>query len=200
MDQDLPKIISKKLVVVGDSGVGKTTMLLAHSRGYFGEIFIPTIAELLWHDYEENGVVKMEMELIDTSNIQDYDRLRPLMYPNSSIALICFAINSPSSLVSAETKWRTEILKYIPKIPVFLIGCKSDLRNDEPTILDLQSRDERVVSVSDARRVADRIKAIHYFECLAATQTGLSNIFDTAAELVFNMQELKPNFLLCIII
>ena len=41
---------------------------------------------------------KIRVELWDTAGQEDYDRLRPLSYPDSHVILICFAIDSPDSL------------------------------------------------------------------------------------------------------
>jgi hypothetical protein len=42
--------------------------------------------------------------LWDTSGIEDYDRLRPLSYPDAHVILICFAIDSPDSLDNVQEK------------------------------------------------------------------------------------------------
>lgn len=40
---------------------------------------------------------------------EDYDRLRPLSYPDSHIILICYAIDSPDSLDNVQEKWISEV-------------------------------------------------------------------------------------------
>lgn len=50
----------------------------------------------------DNHVV--EMSLWDTAGQEDYDRLRPLSYPETSVVLICFAIDMPTSLASVTNK------------------------------------------------------------------------------------------------
>lgn len=52
----------------------------------------------------ENKVV--ELALWDTAGQEDYDRLRPLSYPESHVILICFAIDYPTSLLNVEDKVR----------------------------------------------------------------------------------------------
>ncbi len=46
----------------------------------------------------------MELALWDTAGQEDYDRLRPLSYPDSHVILICFAIDSPDSLDNVQEK------------------------------------------------------------------------------------------------
>lgn len=59
---------------------------------------------------------------------EDYDRLRPLSYPDSNVILICFAIDKPESLNNVQRKWIYELEQYCPQVPRILVGCKQDLR------------------------------------------------------------------------
>jgi len=68
---------------------------------------------------------------------EDYDRLRPLSYPDSNVVLICFAIDNSESLASVERKWVYELEQYCAHVPWILVGCKSDLRDDTTTAKDL---------------------------------------------------------------
>ena len=61
-------------------------------------------------DVEVDGK-HVELALWDTAGQEDYDRLRPLSYPDSHVILICFAIDSPDSLDNVQEKVRIAILK-----------------------------------------------------------------------------------------
>lgn len=52
----------------------------------------------------------MELALWDTAGQEDYDRLRPLSYPDSHVILICFAVDSPDSLDNVQEKVRDNFL------------------------------------------------------------------------------------------
>lgn len=77
----------------------------------------------------DNHVV--EMGLWDTAGQEEYDRLRPLSYPETDVVLICFSLDMPSSLASVTLKWIEEILLYCEGVPRILVGCKSDLRREQ---------------------------------------------------------------------
>ena len=49
----------------------------------------------------------VELALWDTAGQEDYDRLRPLSYPDSHVILICFAVDSPDSLDNVQEKVST---------------------------------------------------------------------------------------------
>ena len=59
-------------------------------------------------DVEVDGK-HVELALWDTAGQEDYDRLRPLSYPDSHVILICFAIDSPDSLDNVQEKVRGDI-------------------------------------------------------------------------------------------
>lgn len=49
--------------------------------------------------------------LFDTAGQEDYDRLRPLSYPQTDVFLVCFSVVSPSSFENVKEKVRLNILK-----------------------------------------------------------------------------------------
>ena len=72
------------------------------------QAYIPTVFE----NYQtmvtyENKVI--ELALWDTAGQEDYDRLRPLSYPESNVLLIIFAIDYPTSLMNVEDKVRRRV-------------------------------------------------------------------------------------------
>ena len=74
------------------------------------------------------SIFKVELALWDTAGQEDYDRLRPLSYPDTDVILICFSIDSPDSLQNVVEKWTPEVRHFCPKVPVILVGNKRDLR------------------------------------------------------------------------
>ena len=60
-------------------------------------------------DVEVDGK-HVELALWDTAGQEDYDRLRPLSYPDSHVILICFAIDSPDSLDNVQEKVRSAFI------------------------------------------------------------------------------------------
>ena len=66
--------------------------------------------------------VPVSLGLWDTAGQEDYDRLRPLSYPQTDVFLICFSVVSPSSFENVTSKWCPEIKHHCADAPILLIG------------------------------------------------------------------------------
>jgi len=166
--------LHRKLVIVGDGACGKTCLLIVFSKGTFPDIYVPTVFENYVSTIEVDGK-SVELALWDTAGQEDYDRLRPLSYPDADVVLICFSIDSTDSLDNVEEKWYPEVRTFCPNLPVLLVGNKRDLRNDR------NPRGERLVTPEEGRRVATKIEAHMYLECSAKFNDGVREIFENAA-------------------
>ena len=71
---------------------------------------------------------QVELALWDTAGQEDYDRLRPLSYPDTDVILICFSIDSADSFRNITDKWIPEVNHFCPHAPIILVGNKMDLR------------------------------------------------------------------------
>ncbi|VDN20796.1 unnamed protein product [Cylicostephanus goldi] len=128
--------IRKKLVIVGDGACGKTCLLIVFSKDQFPDVYVPTVFENYVADIEVDGK-QVELALWDTAGQEDYDRLRPLSYPDTDVILMCFSIDSPDSLENIPEKWTPEVRHFCPNVPIILVGNKKDLRNDPQTVREL---------------------------------------------------------------
>jgi len=168
-----------KLMVVGDGNVGKTCMLISYTTNNFPGEYVPTVFD----NYTANAIIEgnpVNLGLWDTAGQEDYDRLRPLSYPQTDVFLICFSIISPHSFDNVKSKWWPEIQHHAPGVPIILVGTKSDLRNDASMGAQLASKGLRVVSLEEAQQRSREIGAVTYMECSALTQEGLKTVFDEA--------------------
>ncbi|MCJ8744159.1 hypothetical protein PDJAM_G00115240 [Pangasius djambal] len=164
--------IRKKLVIVGDGACGKTCLLIVFSKDQFPEVYVPTVFENYVADIEVDSK-QVELALWDTAGQEDYDRLRPLSYPDTDVILMCFSIDSPDSLENIPEKWTPEVKHFCPNVPIILVGNKKDLRNDEHTRRELAKMKQEPVKAEEGRDMANRIYAFGYMECSAKTKDGV---------------------------
>jgi Ras-related C3 botulinum toxin substrate 1 len=76
----------------------------------------------------------VKLGLWDTAGSEEYDRLRPLAYPQTDVFLICFSLVDPKSFENVREKWYKEIRHHCPTTPIILVGTKMDLRDDRSTL------------------------------------------------------------------
>ncbi|KAG2213522.1 hypothetical protein INT47_009196 [Mucor saturninus] len=159
--------IKRKIVIVGDGACGKTSLLSRFSRGKFPQDIIvddkPVVAEL-W----------------DTAGQEDYDRLRTLSYPDSDVVLIAFSVDIPESLENITEKWMPEVKRFCPGLPLLLVGCKIDLRDQTQVLQELEKQDLQPVTYQQGLAVAREIGAYKYVECSALTGQGVPEVFNSA--------------------
>jgi Ras-related C3 botulinum toxin substrate 1 len=168
-----------KCVVVGDGAVGKTCLLISYTTNAFPGEYIPTVFD----NYSANVMVDgkpINLGLWDTAGQEDYDRLRPLSYPQTNVFLVCFAVVSQASFKNVSSKWVPEISQHAAGVPMILVGTKADLRTDPQTEQELKSKNLDFVKADEATNCANTIRAKKYIECSALTQEGLKGVFDEA--------------------
>ena len=174
---------SVKCVVVGDGAVGKTCLLISYVNDAFPDEYIPTVFD----NYAANMVIdgkSINVGLWDTAGQEDYDRLRPLSYPQTDIFLICFSLVSPASFENVKAKWHPEVIHHCPEVQIVLVGTKMDLREDQNVIAQLKEKNLEPISQNSGKQLAKDIKAAKYLECSALTQEGLKNVFEEAIRVV----------------
>ncbi|CAL4137203.1 unnamed protein product, partial [Meganyctiphanes norvegica] len=179
-----------KCVIIGDGAVGKTCLLISYTTNEFPTDYVPTVFD----NYAVNIMIAGEqysMALFDTAGQEDYDRLRPLSYPQTDVFLICYSVIDPISYRNVESKWLPEIKRHQVKCPFLLVGTKSDLRGDQITLAKLAGQSLRPISADQGERTANRVGAAKYVECSALTREGLKDVFDEAILAALNPPKSK---------
>ncbi|KAL1139209.1 hypothetical protein AAG570_009268 [Ranatra chinensis] len=158
--------VVKKLVVIGDGGCGKTCLLTVFKGNEFPKDYVPTVFDNYVAYITFQGI-EVELSLWDTAGQEEYDRLRSLSYPHTDVALVCFAVNAPSSLDNAARVWAPELRHFCPRAPFLLVGNKKDLREDRAEAARLAKK----------KRIANQVRAVDYLECSARTGVGVREVF-----------------------
>nr|XP_021492442.1 ras-related C3 botulinum toxin substrate 2 isoform X2 [Meriones unguiculatus] len=164
-----------KCVVVGDGAVGKTCLLISYTTNAFPGEYIPTVFD----NYSANVMVDskpVNLGLWDTAGQEDYDRLRPLSYPQT---------------------WFPEVRHHCPSTPIILVGTKLDLRDDKDTIEKLKEKKLAPITYPQGLALAKDIDSVKYLECSALTQRGLKTVFDEAIRAVLCPQPTRQQKRAC---
>lgn len=192
--EPLESVVTRKVVVVGDGEVGKTSLLLRFVSDVFDERYEATI-----FDNQAAAVMvrgqKVMLSLFDTAGQEGYEYLRPCMYPETDVVLICFAVDNSDSLHNVVSMWVPEVRAHLAKVPVVLVGLKTDLRRRDSLSPDVTQSDSfggwgkdscpsrHHVAYEEGQKVASQIGARAYFECSAKRGEGLTPIFQETGRL-----------------
>ncbi|XP_055045436.1 rho family GTPase 1a isoform X2 [Misgurnus anguillicaudatus] len=185
-----PLVMRCKLVLVGDVQCGKTAMLQVLAKDCYPETYVPTVFEnyTAGLELEEQRV---ELSLWDTSGSPYYDNVRPLCYSDADAVLLCFDISRPDTVESALKKWKAEIMDFCPSTRIILVGCKTDLRTDVCTLMELSNQRLTPISHEQGTLLAKQVGAEVYLECSAFTsEKSIHSVFRSAALMCLN--KLQP--------
>jgi Ras-related protein Rab-5C len=165
-----------KLVLLGDSGVGKSCLVLRYVRGAFDPSSKVTIgAAFMSHSTRVASGDTVKFEIWDTAGQERYRSLAPLYYRGAAAAAVVYDITSTETFAKAKY-WVSELQKSASgDIVIVLVGNKSDLEN------------ERQVPTSEAREYADS-NGMLFVESSAKTADGVARIFEAVAEKLLSPQ------------
>ncbi|XP_031133652.1 rho-related GTP-binding protein RhoF [Sander lucioperca] len=181
-----------KIVIVGDGGCGKTSLLMVYAKGDFPEKYAPSVFEKYVTTISLGGK-EIKLNLYDTAGQDDYDRLRPLSYQDADLILVCFDVTNPTSYENVMIKWHPEVKHFCRDTPVILIGCKTDLRKDKECARKLKAMNQAPITYTQGEETRQQMNAELYLECSAKYQENVEDIFreTTIRTLAFNRKQRK---------
>ncbi len=136
----------------------------------------------------------LNLGLWDSAGREGSERLRPLMYPQTDIFLVCFSIASSSSYCNVIETYVPEIKHHCPSTPFFVVGLKTDLRSDAETIKLVEGKGSKILTPEDGDELAKRVGANQYIECSAKLDEGLKLLFDEAIRCAISTPKKKQSW------
>ena len=163
--------INFKIIIIGDSGVGKSSLLKRAVQNRFDESYQATIGfEFLLMHYKINEL-KFKLQIWDTCGQEMYRSLVQGFYRNTSLAIIVYDVNNPKSFEGLEV-WLKDLRQQTEQeIPIFIVGNKSDMEKKVPT------EDAKIFSTSNRTK--------YFAECSARSGYNVKEIFDEAAKQLY---------------
>ena len=162
-----------KLIIVGDSGVGKSCLSIKAIKNYFEELYAPTIGfEFLSFNMKINEQT-VKLQIWDTCGQEAYRSLINSFYRNSSLAILVYSIDKMETFENVE-KWLNEIkAQSNPDIKIILIGNKADLE------------DKREVSKEKGENFCSDHNLCYFMETSAKTGFNAQNLFKKAGSILY---------------
>lgn len=165
-----------KLVLIGDSSVGKSSLLLRFTEDSFMDSYISTIGvDFRFRSIELDGKV-IKLQIWDTAGQERYRTITSAYYRGAHGILMVYDVTNSSSFDHVE-EWIREVNRHASETTSkFLIGNKSDLH------------DKREVSFEKAETLARNL-GMSFWECSAKSGYNVQNVFLGVAESLKNARD-----------
>lgn len=131
------------VVIIGDSSVGKTSIIKSVTQKAFGEDFSYTIGV----DYSRIKDDDIEIQIWDTSGMEKFKTLTTSYYRSADVIIIVYDVSEPDSYENVMTEWIPQVSRFKHDIHIVLAGNKTDLSKQE--FPDLQNTKHFRVSAKE---------------------------------------------------
>ena len=194
MDEYVEGGYSTKIFLLGDNGVGKSTIL---ANIIYGKTKLPKNEIIYSKIFEKNDGTgeKLQINFWDTINKENFNSIMPMYYKNAQAAIIVFDISNRSSFEKLD-EIMNKVKEFAHKsIIIFLVGNKKDL----------EINGKRIISKEEAEKYAESVGAF-YIEVSALKKEGIEDLLniilnnipkpseDNQVFRLYRVQPLQKNF------
>ncbi|XP_041006807.1 ras-related protein RHN1-like isoform X1 [Juglans microcarpa x Juglans regia] len=158
------KNVQAKLVLLGDMGTGKTSLVLRFVKGQFFEYQESTIGAAFFTQVLSLNEATIKFDIWDTAGQERYHSLAPMYYRGAAAAVVVYDITSMDSFVRAK-KWVQELQRQgNPNLIMFLVANKADLE------------EKRKVAVEEGEQYANE-NGLVFLETSAKSAQNVNELF-----------------------
>ena len=170
---------SVKVVLIGESGVGKTSIISQFTKGVFNPDLMSTNGATFStkkKEFKESNKI-LSFEIWDTAGQEKYRSLAKMFFKDAAVALIVYDITNKKSFEEIKGYWMDLVKENGPKkVIMYIVGNKTDLL------------DQEVVSEDKAREYAES-ENVYFWLTSAKDSTGIDELFKVIGE-----KYLSPEF------
>jgi len=172
-----------KTIIVGDPGVGKTSITLRFATGIFRERYLPTIGvEFSVKDVKVDGK-HIKLQLWDTGSHDRFSYIRPMYYRGSFGVLLVFDLTSRTSFEHLD-KWFKEVYTNCEgRIPAIIVGNKIDIAEKREVSYD------EVIKYVEEKKKEYQFKTLPYYEVSAKENKHINEIYHHLTKLMIEFSD-----------
>ena len=169
-----------KIVLIGESWAGKTSIINRFIDDTFNENVISTLSvQFLRKNLELPGNKRITLDIWDTAGQERYRSLNRIFYSNAKAVILVYDVTNVASFDEIKKYWSGQIKQYCDNsIIIALAGNKSDLY------------EERQVQDDEGEKYAKSMNAI-FASTSAKNDSGIKELFENIAMKILEVQEEK---------
>jgi Ras-related protein Rab-7A len=176
-----------KLLLLGDAGVGKTSLLNQFVNREFSAQYKATIGSDFSSKQLDVDGHYVTLQIWDTAGQERFQSLGPTFYRGTDCCILVYDVTKPQTFENIK-KWRNEFalqlgLSNASEFPFLLLGNKSDLP-------------EKAVQISAAREFAQMNGEMLVYEVSAKTAEGVQSAFEAIVKKALEKAPKEPDFVL----
>lgn len=169
-----------KLSLIGDYAVGKTSLIKRYMTNSFEEGYKATLGADIHTFKTKVGNSEISLQVWDLAGQTSYRRIRVQYLFGTDFAIVVYDVTRKETLTCVN-EWVDDVKKGAPEVFLYLVGNKVDLK------------DERLVTSSEAEKVAGNLEMLGYMETSAKDGTNVRELFQTISQLLLeNTKMPKP--------
>ena len=176
-----------KICIVGNGGVGKTSIVQRYTDKSFNENYIMTVGSNFsekYIEFPEFPDYKISLLLWDLAGQERFSCMRPLFYQGTRALIYVFDLTRRDTFIDL-INWKIEVDEIVGSIPRILVGNK----------LDLAKQGMREITNQEADAIKEQLNACVYFETSAKDGSNINKVFNESTRLILNHSYPSiPNF------
>jgi Ras-related protein Rab-35 len=163
-----------KLLIIGDSGVGKSSLLLRFSDNTFSQNYITTIGvDFKIRTLDMDGM-RIKIQIWDPSGQERFRTITSTYYRGTHGVIVVYDVTNGETFSNVK-RWLSEIDQNCDSVQRILVGNKCE------------DKENRVVLEEDARRLATAIK-VDYYETSAKDNLNVQEMFNAITRQVLDFK------------
>jgi small GTP-binding protein len=166
------KLMRYKMILFGNEGVGKTSLVERFVNDKFEENYIATLGYNVYEKRILHNDSIISLMVYDIGGQERFDELRKRYSQGAHTAFIVYDVTDPNSFTNIR-KWKTDLDEYVGSIPFIIIGNKIDLET------------ERKIKIEDALKMCSMLGGLGYYETSAKNGKGVEDAFNQLAIMTY---------------
>ncbi|XP_075541389.1 ras-related protein Rap-1b-like [Dermacentor variabilis] len=129
-----------KLVLIGAGGVGKTSLIVQFMEGLFDSVYKPTVEDCYRSSIQTPDGIYHTVDILDTAGSHHFPAMRELSIRSGRGFVLVFSLDSMQSFHEAAQLWHLIAKIRGERVPIVLVGNKSDLLSTRQVPQDMAMR------------------------------------------------------------